>query len=907
MSVQSHTDDQTNSNENDHATGVEHHEESDTWECPDCGTLKPSREGAEGHCGDGDDNEGQEPREVLADRLREAGLSTERFIDVHDGEKRSTVHDQHEPNDEQLSGNYGVYAGEGLVDVDVDDYDGEYNTEALDGLPNTFTVRSPHGGEHRYYNVTGDVVAAIKEVTDGKPNAGPTWGEVRVDNQYTVGPGSQLEKGEDGCNKEWCDNCEKPDGGHYTILNDRSIATINAEELADVVRADKKYDDSDNSHHSAGSVDTQGSRGGGTEDFDVEERLDYGIDNDKKLRRLWNGDFSNYRANDGSCDRSAGIHALIQKLAFWCGKDKQLVGRLMDQANPPKWDEWKDDSQARSRELDAVYRVDETYSQSNTSSEPREPSSEYDSVADALVADPEVWIDPDSQVITAHAAGGMDANGVAESLKDRELPGDANLFDIASGLTDENREAFREFWEGGEDWTVTTASSDEWLTIRQAFADSNVSNNQASDKAFNHLSNRNDFATFRDTGEITVYDEQEGIYKSHGKTRVQEMIAKGLQEQYKTYRESELVNRIKRVSYCYRDEFGADRPNAQICVGNRILDLTEIGRGTEGAEVNSHHHSPEYKFLKRIPVNYNSEADCPEFDSFLDELLSDEIDKQIIYEMFGSCLWPGCPYKKAFFLHGEGNNGKTTLLKVLSKMLGSENVSGCSLHQLTDNRFALSDLYGKYANIAGELRNQKLDKTDLFKRLTGGDEVRGEEKGKEAFDFHNKATLIFGLNEIPRITDTTDGMLSRLRFVEFPNQFTGADAVPTHRLMERIASEKELEGILNKSISALADVFQRDGFVEEETPQQTREFLKAQDDPMWAFKYDYIEDASGEREPKEDVHSRFNEWAQEQGEQPLEDNVLGDRLRNVLGFKTTRPSVNGERVRVYEGISLVEK
>jgi hypothetical protein len=387
MSAKSHTNNQSNSNENknDNATGVEQKEESGLYVCPnpDCDTLRPTEESALRCCADGDDNEGQEPREVLADRLREAELSTKRFIDVHDGEKRSTVHTQREPDDERVSGNYGVYAGDGLVDVDVDDYDGEYDTDELDELPSTFTVRSPHGGEHRYYNVTGDVVAAMKEVTDGKPNAGPTWGEVRVENQYTVGPGSQLEKGENGCNKDWCDNCEKPDGGYYAIQHDRPIESITAKELAEVVRADEKYDDStsNSSTTETEAVDTRSGRGGGTEDFDVEERLEYGLDNDKKLRRLWNGDFSNYRTNDGSCDRSAGIHALIQKLAFWFGKDKQLIGRLMDRANPPKWDEWKNDSQARSRELDAVYRVDETYSQSNTSSsETREPGREHDTV-----------------------------------------------------------------------------------------------------------------------------------------------------------------------------------------------------------------------------------------------------------------------------------------------------------------------------------------------------------------------------------------------------------------------------------------------------------------------------------------------------------------------------------------------
>lgn len=39
----------------------------------------------------------------IADHLREAGLDTERFIEVHDGEKKSTDHTQFGP--ERVNGN----------------------------------------------------------------------------------------------------------------------------------------------------------------------------------------------------------------------------------------------------------------------------------------------------------------------------------------------------------------------------------------------------------------------------------------------------------------------------------------------------------------------------------------------------------------------------------------------------------------------------------------------------------------------------------------------------------------------------------------------------------------------------------------------------------------------------------
>ena len=198
------------------------------------------------------DPDPERARERFADRLRDAGLDTERFINVLDGEKATHDHNQRAPDDPRLSGNYGVYAGRGagddgdgwLVDVDVDDYAADGDTDALDAvrdLPATLTVETPHTdgetGGHRFYRMTGNVLAAMQAVTGGASNPSPSWGEVRVANQYVVGPGSQL----DGCDKPDCEVCATPDGGRYRIATDHEIASITADELADVLHGDPAY------------------------------------------------------------------------------------------------------------------------------------------------------------------------------------------------------------------------------------------------------------------------------------------------------------------------------------------------------------------------------------------------------------------------------------------------------------------------------------------------------------------------------------------------------------------------------------------------------------------------------------------------------------------------------------------
>lgn len=300
-----------------------------------------------------------EQRARFVDRLHESNVSTKRFIDVHDGAKGSTEHTQRAPDDPRLRGNYGTYGGPGadedvrwLVDVDVDDYaDTNAETAGLDSLPETFTVESPHTdgetGGHRYFAVQGNVAEAFNDRL-GVKNPAPKWGEVRVSNQYCVGPGSQL----DGCDKDWCDACAEPDGGYYRIADDRPIAVLELEEFVGAIvtdlpdrrdRGTRGADDNGEGARSTPRSDSEeGARGaqgvqpgpGLPDDVNVDDRLEHALEADEKLRQLWHGRF---RAAGYGDDRSKAETALAGKLGWWFGQCPDTVKRLMDRANTQKW------------------------------------------------------------------------------------------------------------------------------------------------------------------------------------------------------------------------------------------------------------------------------------------------------------------------------------------------------------------------------------------------------------------------------------------------------------------------------------------------------------------------------------------------------------------------------------------
>jgi hypothetical protein len=118
-------------------------------------------------------------RETVVARLEEAGLDTERFINVNKGQKGTFDHTQYPPSD--VSGNYGIYtnAEDALAIFDVDDYDDledKSGLAALADLEPTFEQQSPHGGVHRLYRVETDDGRPIAERARGVDACGPDFG-----------------------------------------------------------------------------------------------------------------------------------------------------------------------------------------------------------------------------------------------------------------------------------------------------------------------------------------------------------------------------------------------------------------------------------------------------------------------------------------------------------------------------------------------------------------------------------------------------------------------------------------------------------------------------------------------------------------------------------------------------------
>ncbi|WP_405076315.1 phage/plasmid primase, P4 family [Ligilactobacillus acidipiscis] len=131
------------------------------------------------------------------------------------------------------------------------------------------------------------------------------------------------------------------------------------------------------------------------------------------------------------------------------------------------------------------------------------------------------------------------------------------------------------------------------------------------------------------------------------------------------------------------------------------------------------------------------------------------------------------PFQHILFLHGEGGEGKSTFLGMLTnEFYGIDNISAVAPEELAgkDSRFKPAELYGKEMNIVSDIAKGYLANPAILKKLSGGDDyISAEFKGQQNFIFRNYAKMIFSANDLPTFSETVGGFKDRLKVIDFIN------------------------------------------------------------------------------------------------------------------------------------------
>lgn len=147
-----------------------------------------------------------------------------------------------------------------------------------------------------------------------------------------------------------------------------------------------------------------------------------------------------------------------------------------------------------------------------------------------------------------------------------------------------------------------------------------------------------------------------------------------------------------------------------------------------------------------------------------------------LYEIYPNIEWKKILYNiifpeskplfHIFYDDGVGGTGKSTLLEVLTKIVGEKFVSNVLLDQF-GNRFIFSNMLGKYLNIGDDNgKNDELQNVGTLKSIVTGNRVTIDRKNISPIEVRIFAKQLFATNILPYIDFTDGGIMRRLNIVK---------------------------------------------------------------------------------------------------------------------------------------------
>jgi putative DNA primase/helicase len=249
-----------------------------------------------------------------------------------------------------------------------------------------------------------------------------------------------------------------------------------------------------------------------------------------------------------------------------------------------------------------------------------------------------------------------------------------------------------------------------------------------------------------------------------------------------------------------------------------------------------------------------------------------------MWELIGYLTYSGNLLHKAVMLSGTGRNGKGTLLRVITALLGDDNTTSVSLHDLVNTRFSTASLFGKNANIAGDIDGGYIENTATFKAITGQDMISAEHKGRDRFDYRAWAVPVCSANKVPPSADVTVGYLSRWLVVPFPNDFTGREELD---LEAKLTTGEELRGITAKAMEPLRRLLNPGRFELPDSGREASEEFVRRIDPVRAWLDECCDlDPRHPFTPRTPPYDHYKNWTTDTGHKAVKASEFYDRLEN---------------------------
>ncbi len=342
-------------------------------------------------------------------------------------------------------------------------------------------------------------------------------------------------------------------------------------------------------------------------------------------------------------------------------------------------------------------------------------------------------------------------------------------------------------------------------------------------------------------GQIAFFNHTKNRYDTD------EMILKGyLQEkyQYENISTSRIEEVLKQVNILLQTKpiYWRERDNEYILCNDKLVSVLKDDIKPNTRTIYTDIYYPYEIMTKEEFENFNGRAK-----SFMEEISCYDKKKnpdiiKIIWECIGCMLAPTKPFAKIFIWYGSGANGKSLLLKLVKKIMGNF-MTHSNILSIND-KFALENVVNGIANITDDVGVTTLKETGTLKSLIDGGNIEVNRKYKKSIWWKPNSQFVICCNEVPKISDTSFGMIRRLAFIPFEMQLE-QDKIDIKLEAKLLNDVDNLRYIMTGGIFAYREAIERNHLTEIEKQRELmNDFLDENKTPIDFF-FDYLKKQEG--------------------------------------------------------------
>lgn len=317
--------------------------------------------------------------------------------------------------------------------------------------------------------------------------------------------------------------------------------------------------------------------------------------------------------------------------------------------------------------------------------------------------------------------------------------------------------------------------------------------------------------------------------------------------------------------------------------------------------------SPSMYITNKLPVELDFTIGPNEADAFLDSIAGGDADVvAALKEVMGACMCSKRVLSQSPMLigraggaSGKASNGKSTFLNWLRQILGTENVSSLDISTL-GQRFQAGRVVGKLANLGDDIPDGFLkgDELSIFKKLVTGDAIYTDVKNGDGYEFRPTASMVFSMNSVPRLSDTTDGIFRRLAFIPLRRRFAPGTPGFDPDIAAKLSKPDVLKRGAALGLLGLAELIEAGSLAVIPDMAAEVEEVKQDNDSVtrWLFE-ECVKVADVDGRPTSKVFNEYYEWCKGAGERnPCSLRTFSSRMCGIQALfgNATEGSTSGQ-------------